>query len=220
MLVLCLALMAAAAPSAARAGLLSAADEAELAQTLAEAREEQDICYGWNVRNNFTTNDVGSSLGPQVELDPGRCPRYVVLHGYIEYTCDSCDAEDSASLQIDTNVPNPFSVRDLERLGWKQSDLLGDKDDVALFNMVDALPLLAAQHGNAPYLTPDLEGAPPAGDRATDHPGADWLRDTWKGLLVAAFFLVGGAGWWFYQRRQHLARTRPTPVSSTPVQED
>lgn len=196
-------LVALIAPAGAHAGILSPADATELAQSLADAGEEQDACYGWNVTNNFApTSDVGSSTGgPDVPLEPGGCQRYVILEGSIDYACDSCDAEDSANVFITSNLPAAPTVGDLQRLGLEAGDLLGDDDDVALFNMIEALPLLAAEKGNVPFVPVETAVAAPAADRPTNSPGSDWWRNAWPGLVVGVFLMGAGVVLWLYKRQ-------------------
>jgi hypothetical protein len=206
--------IALAVPVPASAGLLEPADQAELAQTLAEAEEEQDVCYGWNITNDFDgAPDQGSSqTGPgQLPLNIG-CDRSVVLTGNIHYACGSCEDSDSASLEIESNLPNPPTVDDLNRLGWSEGDLTGDKDDIALFNMINALPLLVAERGNAvfiPAATPEA-GLITAADTPTNHPGSDFFRNAWGGLVLFGFLLLVAPVYWLYKRRQTAAAAQTT----------
>ncbi len=201
------ALLALALAAPAQAGIVAPEDAAELAQTLAEAQEEQDICYGWAVGNNFdSSGDLGNSrTGPNqqfIEI-PGTCPKgYVVLNGDIRYACESCESEDSASVSIDSNLPDPPTVKDLESLGLKAGDLTGDKDDTTLINMVNALPLLAAERGNAPYVAYEEAKAVPAQDHPTDKPGSDFLRDAWLKLVLFGGLVVTGPMFFLYKRGQ------------------
>ena len=212
-----LALLAAAP---AQAGILAAGDAAELAQSLAEAQEEQDVCYGWSVSNNFDgLPDSGSSTG-----GPGSVPSssdsscskgYVVLEGSISYACDSCESEDSAQVSIQSDLPNPPTVRDLEDLGLKAGDLTGDKDDTTLVNMVNALPLLVADRGNAPYIAYE-QAAPadvPPADRATGKPGSDVLRDSWFLLVLCGGLILAGPGFYLYKRSQRPVSHKAGPGS-------
>lgn len=211
-------LVAAALTAPAQAGIVSPEDAAELAQTLAEAREEQDVCYGWNVTNNFSpTSDVGSSTGgPGVELAPTQaaCPKgAIVLEGNISYACESCESSDSASVSIASGgLADPPTVDDLEGLGLKAGDLTGDKDDTTLVNMVNALPLLVADRGNAPYVAYERTTTVPAGDRATDTPGSDLLRDSWLRLVFFGGLILAGPGFFLYKRSQ-----RPAPKPGPPA---
>ena len=195
----------------AQAGIVSAEDAAELAQTLAEAQEEQDVCYGWNVTNNFSdSNDVGSSRGgPGVALVPAQsaCPKgAVILQGDIDYACSSCDSEDSASVSIASSLRDPPTVSDLEALGLKAGALTGDDDDTTLINMVEALPLIVADRGNAPYVEYEQTKTVPAADHATGKPGSDVLRDTWIQLVLFGGLILAGPGFFLYKRAQ-----RPSP---------
>lgn len=206
------------------AGVLAPEDAAELAQSLAEAQEEQDVCYGWRVTNNFDgVPDVGSGTGgPGAVMVPSGCGLgYVQLEGYIEYACDSCESEDSASISISSSFPSAPTVKDLEGLGLKAGALTGDNDDTTLVNMVNALPLLVADRGLAPYVAYEQTTTVPATDRATNKPGSDVLRDTWIQLALFVGLILGGPGFYLYKRRQRResAPTPPTPPPPPPPQE-
>lgn len=201
-----LALATAFAATPAQAGVIAPQDAAELAQSLAEATAEQGICYGWNVTNNFDgTPDIGSSGGPGVvDIEFGQsCEKgFIELTGSIDYACDSCDSSDSASVDIRSTMANGPTAGDLSALGLDAGDLTGDNDDTTLINMVNALPLLAADRGLAPYLAYEPATAVPAADRATGKPGSDLLRDTWPLLAFCGFLIVAGPGFYYYKRLQ------------------
>ena len=206
LLALALAVLAAAP---AHAGILAPGDAADLAQSLADAQEEQDVCYGWQVENNFGAGpDVGSSTGgPGVALaldQPGTCARgSVVLDGSIYYSCDSCEDSDRASVSIRTaGVADPPTVDDLKRLGLDPAALTGDDDDTTLMNIVNALPLLVADRGNAPYVAYAEATTVPAADHATGRPGSDLLRDTWIWLVLCGALIVLGPAFYLYKRAQ------------------
>lgn len=214
------ALLVVAAP--AHAGILAPQDAAELAQTLAEAQDDQGVCYGWNVTNNFSdTPDVGSSTGgPGVALVPVQrsCPRgAVVLVGDIDYSCDSCEASDSASVGISSSLRDPPTVEDLEGLGLDAGALTGEDDDTTLVNMVNALPLLVADRGNAPYVAYEPATTVPAADRATDKPGSDLLRDSWLGLLFFGALVLAGPGFLLYKRSQLAKPAASSPPGEPPA---
>ena len=232
-LALLLALTVFAAP--ATAGVLSLGDATDLAQSLAEAEDDQDICYGWRVTNNFDgLPDVGSSSGPgRLLVKFGRssastgvsCSKgYVELQGDIHYSCGSCESEDSASVSIDSNLDDPPTVGDLERLGLKAGDLTGDKDDTTLVNMVEALPLLAADRGNAAYVAYEPAKTVPTADHATGKPGSDFLRESWIWLVLCGAAILGGPTFYLYRRAQADAvrereprrRRKPRPPTETP----
>jgi hypothetical protein len=200
------ALACAVATAPAGAGVVAPQDAAELAQSVAEAQEEQGICYGWAIDNNFDTlaPDYGSSVsGPGAAGDFSRCEKgYIELTGSIEYACESCDESDRAMVGIESNLPNHPTVEDLEKLGLDAGDLTGDNDDTTLINMVNALPLLAADRGLAPYVPYEPATAVPAADHATGKPGSDLLRDTWPLLAFCAFLILAGPGFYFYKRSQ------------------
>jgi hypothetical protein len=206
-LVLALLALALAAP-AASAGILAPEDATEAANALADAQEEQDVCYGWVVSNNFAASgDVGSSTGgPDAPIDLAQCPRYVLLTGSIDYACGSCESSDSASVAIQSNLAPPPATKDLEDLGLNADDLTGDNDDVTLMNMIEALPLLASQSGAAPALVAETPTAVPATDVPTNKPGSDFVREAWLKLLIFIALLSAGPLIFFYKRAQ-----APTP---------
>lgn len=204
----------------AHAGVLAPEDAAELAQSLAEAQEEQDVCYGWRVTNNFDgTPDVGSGTGgPGAILIPTTaCKRgYVQLEGHIEYACGSCESEDTASVSITSSFGSGPTVGDLENLGLNAGALTGDNDDTTLINMVNALPLLVADRGLAPYLAYEQATTVPATDHATNKPGSDFMRDTWLRLVLFVTLILGGLGFYLYKRRQ-VRESAPPPLQAPPV---
>lgn len=193
-------------PAAARSGIIAPEDAAEVANALAEAQAEQDVCYGWEISNDFdATPDVGSStLGPGVPLNLATCPRYVVLTGNIHYACSTCEDSDSASVSIETNLTPAPTEDGLEELGLRPGALTGDDDDVTLLNMIGALPLLVAQTGAAPPVPAETPAAVPASDTPTNQPGSDFLRDSWLKLVLFVFLLATGPLFWRYRRSQEL----------------
>ena len=171
LLVLALALGLLVPASAGAGTLLQPADEAELAQSLADAAEDQDVCYGWKVFINGSVTDQGSSLGPGRPVGAGGCQRFALLEASLHYACDSCEGDDSGAIRIDSNLPHPPTVQDLSDLGYHAADLVGDKDDVTLENMVGALPLITAQRGDAPFVAYEPATSVPAKDGPTNTPG-------------------------------------------------
>jgi len=210
-----------ALPATAAAGpLLADGDAAELAQTLAEATEEQGICYGWSVyvsdqSGGETGTDTGSNFGPGVPVGTGSCPKgALVLDGAVTFTCNSCESEDSSSFGLNSTVPNGPKLDDLEDLGFNGGQLKNDNGDAALASMVGALPLLVSSKGLAPALAADTSTVPqkPAADKPTNSPAIpDWLRESW--LALAAFILVIGGGIvWFFAATPTTRRRPPPPL--------
>jgi hypothetical protein len=199
-------LLCALVPAAARADVIADADEQELTQTLAEAQEEQGICYAYLVTVNGATTDSGSSTGgPGQALDRARCPQFAQLRADLTYTCDSCEGEDSASYEIATNLADPPTIDDLRRLGYDDGDLLGDRDDQSIVDMTLALALLASEKG-APVIPFATVTDVPSGDVPTDHPSSDFLRKNWYVLVLCAFVILLGPAYWLYAR---LKRSMP-----------
>lgn len=208
-------LLVLALPAAAPAGILALEDAQELANTLADAQAEQDVCYGWWISNDFDFSaDMGSSSGgpgaiPTGRLGtppaPGNCERYVLLTGSIHYACESCEDSDSADVEIESNLVPAPTTKDLEDLGLGAGGLTGDNDDVTLINMVGALPLLAAQSGAVPALAAEIPASVPAADVPTNAPGSDFLREAWLKLIVFLLLLACGPVLWWYKRGQTAA---------------
>jgi hypothetical protein len=208
-LVVAAALAALPPAASAQTALLEPADATELAQTLAEAQEEQDVCYGWDVSGDVVS--VGSSTdGPDRPLvlpDPG-CPRGgVILRAAVVYECSSCDGGDQAEVRIESTLASPPEVSELRGLGWEPGDLTGDKDDQALIEMAGALPLLVAEHGQAPFV--EYEQAPAtevaATDTPTNSPGSDRLRSAAPAAAFGLLLMAAGLVWFFYNRAQFRA---------------
>ena len=191
-----------AAPAHAQRSILEPADAEELAQSLAEATDEQGVCYGWRVSVDDESGNVfvenGSSFGPGGSLDPNRCEsgRYVELVGNIDYTSETSEAEDSASYSIQSNLDRPPTVGELRDLGHGPGRLLDEDDDEALTNAVGALPALVADHGEAkpvPFETSTLpneqRGEPTGGG------GSDFLREHGALFFLCLIALLGGIAW-------------------------
>lgn len=199
----CLALLPAGTAQA--QGIMEPADQAELAQSLADAQAEQDVCYGWDVTLNGVRADSGSSTaGPGRPLSPGECARWAVLVADIVWTCESCEAEDSASFDVRSNLEDAPTRQDVLDLGYTESDLVGEEDDVALFEMVGALPLLAAQRGNAEPVAFETPSAVPGSDRPENSPGSDFLRTRWPVLLLCVGLIALGPAYLLFARRNRL----------------
>jgi hypothetical protein len=209
---------------AAAVPLLDEGDAAELAQSLADAREEQDVCYGWNVQvldgsGGPSGFDTGSNLGPGRPLGAAAaepCTRSVTLEGAVEYTCESCEAEDSSAVRVVSSFPGGPTTADLEDLGLKGSALKEDTGDVTLINMVGALPLITASKGAAPPVPVEPSTvAPAASDRPTGTPSTpDWLRDAWLQLAALLVIILAGVVWFVQQRSieatdRRMRDTRP-----------
>ncbi|HYH47923.1 MAG TPA: hypothetical protein VEG38_00095 [Acidimicrobiia bacterium] len=212
------------APPAGAAPVLEAVDATELAQALAEATEDQDVCYGWDVVVQDYGGagdgvDRGSSLGVGRTADgtegAGECRRWVIFEARLTYTSASSEAEDSASFSVHSNVPGAPTAADLRAAGVTEGSLLGDNDDLAVANATLLLPALMAEKGLAAPISLEANTqALPAGDRATGTPGSDWLRKYGAALAVAALIFAGGLAWaaWIFFRERPFA---PAPVPTS-----
>jgi len=196
--------------------ILESTDAAELAQTLAEATEDQDVCYGWEVHviddgGGADGIDQGSSLGVGRTPIQTQCPRYVVFVAHIRYTSSASESEDSASFDVRSNVPGAPTSADLSGAGISGGGLLGNNDDQTVANAALLLPALMAEKGLAEPISLEANTeALPSGDRATGTPSSDWLRKYGPAVGFAAVTLVGGLGWagWIILRERPFGAAR------------
>lgn len=213
-------LLGGAAPAGALP-VLAEADATELAQALAEATEDQDVCYGWDVTvydygGSGDGSDQGSSLGVGKPADAvanaAECARWVIFEATLVYTSASSESEDSASFSVRSNVVGAPTSADLRDNGVTEGALLGNDDDQTVANATLLLPALMAEKGLAAPISLEANTqALPAGDKATGTPGSDWLRKYGPAVAFAALVFAGGLGWaaWIFLRERPFA---PAPV--------
>jgi hypothetical protein len=208
-------------------------DRTEIAQSLAEATTDTGVCFGYTLRllgdvSGGTTTEQVSNSGPDTEPGVGAsCPKgSVVARFTLIYTSESSESEDSASIAIDSTVPDLPSyvvrqrLQDLDLLD--EGALLGDEDDVAVRNLAVALPLTLNDAVPAEDAAPAAATAP-NGDRLTGSPGDDWMRAHLVTVLVGTVLLVGAliaiAIGWLGRRatgpRRPGRNDPPSPLSST-----
>lgn len=176
--------------------VLDQPDAAELAQALAEATDAQDVCYGWTVSLSDDSggpsgDDIGSSRGPDVALDRVGCERWVLLEGAIRYTAETSEFEDDSAVRITSNLSPAPTEADLRELGVTGS-LTDEDNDVVLTNMVEALPLVVAGNGQAPYVEFETAQAPTAQGEPTGTPGSDVLRQWWPLVALCVLAMLAG----------------------------
>ena len=221
------ALVTFAAAPAGAVPILEAADATELAQALADATEDQDVCYGWVVRvtdygGSAGGIDQGSSLGVGPTAIETECERWVIFEAALTYTSELSESEDSARFAVRSNVPGAPTSADLSEWGISSGGLLGANDDQVVANATLLLPALMADKGLAPPIALEANTqALPSGDRATGTPGSDWLRKYGAATAIAALTLAGGLGWtaWILVRERPFRR-RPVPVEPKFVEEE
>jgi len=189
--------------------MLDAADAVELAQALAEVGTDQGVCYEWRVtiRGSGSTGDeIGSSQNPDGAInDPAACTRgTATFTADINYTCGSCEAEDSVRsrrLDLSGDIAGAFTLSDVDRVaGTDGNDLLGNDDDLVLRNTMMAIAQLTNDSGRVTRsaFEPSTSGAATS-DRPDTLRRSDWLRintpviATVIVLVLIAAFLVGYA---------------------------
>ena len=187
--------------SPASAGVvLAPEDAAELANKLAEATEEQDVCYGWSVTvsddsGSGSGTDEGSHLGPDTSPYDNACERSVFFVASIHYTSELSESADSASFDVVSTLPG-LDTSDLSLLGVSENALLGENDDVAIFNATSLLPLLVAEQGLAPPIAAEQTvGTIPAEDKPTGQGGSDRFRTYGALYFFAGFLVFAGVAW-------------------------
>jgi hypothetical protein len=225
-----------AATTAAQPGaVVDPADRTEIAQSLAEATTETGVCFGYVLQMTGVTYggqdfEQASNGGPDTEPGSGSCPKGTVSAQItINYTSDSSEREDSASVGVTSTVPGLSSgvarrrLEDLDLLD--EGALLGNDDDVAVRNLAVALPLTLNDAVPAEDVAPATAAAP-NGDRLIGSPGSDWVRAHLVTVLIGAVLLVGGLGaiviGWLGRRADGPRRpgrhdpSSPSPSSDSP----
>ena len=190
-----------AGPARAANPVFDPEDDAEIAASLAEATEVQDVCYGYalDVQDEDTGEWSGSyassSAGEGVRAsETSACSEGVVeLVARITYTSSYSEAEDSAAWDLRSTLPG-VDIAAVEDLGLSSGDLLSDDDSATtLQNAVLALPRLAAERAGRPPVVLEPNPSPlPAGARPTGTPGSDWLRENSALLLVCVGAVLAG----------------------------
>lgn len=205
-------------------GFISDGDATDLSAALARATEVQGVCYGWQVTvtGAATANSAGSDAGPGKAPGGERCRSTVVFRAEVNYTSDSSESEDSASIAVDAPKGGP-TTDDLARLGITPAALLGDNATDAAFNGTAVLPMLMAEKGLAPVVPPRTETQVPADAQVDESPGGDLAR-TWglPLLILAGIALLGLLGliWALLSKgrkgRGHSGPERPTTGPPAP----
>lgn len=200
--------------------LLEEGDAVELANKLAEATEDQDVCYGWIVtiddQDRGFSNEQGSSLGPSVSPADPACTPSVVFVAELLYTSELSEASDSASIRVESTLPGlALTGEDFAPFGVTGRAFLGENDDVALVNAASALPLLVAEAGLAPPVQPEqTTGTIPAADGPTGGGSSDKLRTYGSLYFLAITMIVGGIVWFIAAR---FLRSYASAATSPPV---
>jgi hypothetical protein len=201
------------APGAAPAAILEPGDADELANQLAEATEQQGVCYGWVIRVSDPTgvedgDEIGSNRGPgQSVANQTACDKFVVLEAGVSYASEYSESEDDAAWRIDSNLAKPPTVQDLTDLGYEANDLLGDDNDLAILNATGALPAIVAERGEAEAVPFETERrAAGVGGEPTGDTGNDFLRENGTLLGLCALLMVGGLAWLLAIERQRRRR--------------
>ncbi|MGH3762890.1 hypothetical protein [Actinophytocola sp.] len=200
------------------------ADADELAATLADAYERQDVCYGWSIAVNnegLPESSVGSNFGVGQSLEDNfaQCTQSVEFQADIIWTPESSEADDDAQYQV-VSTPGGPSTEDLEGLEIISEDgLVSETVDVDVYKAVAALPLLAADTGMADPIEASPAAETDSGDAVpTDSPGSDFWRESGMLVLWAVLLLVAGGAFAWYAIRSSRRPGRRRTIGPVPEQ--
>lgn len=197
---LALAMLVVPVAPAGAAPILDDGDATELANALAEATEEQGVCYGWEVvvqddDGSLSGVDRGSSLGPGRDPRQPTCSPSVIFVADLNYTSSLSESPDSATYRVESTLPG-FDAGSLDPLGVSGTALLGDRDDLTVLNATALLPVLVAEQGLAPAVAvEETVGTIPAADGPTGTPSSDLVRSHGFAFAIAAVLVLAGAVW-------------------------
>jgi hypothetical protein len=190
------------------------ADADELAATLAEAYDAQNVCYGWSIavdNEGVPETSVGSNFGAGRSVSDGDCAKSVEFQASITWTSESSESEDSASYTV-VSTPSGPTTDDLDGLDLISEDgLVGDNGDADVYKAVAALPLLAADTGVADPIEASPAPESDAGDAApTNSPGSDFWRGSGMQILWGSVILLAGVvfAWYAITTSRRPARRR------------
>jgi hypothetical protein len=219
-----LAVLAAPGPASADV-IFDQADADELATTLGEAYETQDVCYGWSIdvdNEGLPERSVGSNFGAgqSIQDSGSSCAKSVEFQASITWTSESSESEDSASYQVISQPSGP-STSDLDDLELISEDgLIGDGVDADVYKAVAALPLLAADAGLADPIEASPAPEADAGDAApTDSPGSDFWRQSGMLVLWGSLLLVAGVVFAVYAVRSSRRPARRMATVGPPEEQ-
>lgn len=202
-----------AAPAFAALQIVDPADSAELREIMAEATQEQGVCYAWSLNLDDQYTGQGGLQDSGTTATPGGCAKgSVSLTGTVTYSCSTCEGGDFAQVSLQGSGVSIVASSDdyLDMLGLGEDDLLADEgDDVAWLNMVGALPLMVSEN-NPSVPAPEFDDTIyPADDASpTNTPSAlgDWFRTYgWTvAIILLGIGLLAVLGLWVRKQR-HLA---------------
>ncbi len=197
---------------------------------LRDAAEQQDICYGWELRQG--DGDVvssGSNLGVDISVvDHPQCPRWLRVAATVAYTPESSEAEDSARVVVDGSpdfVNDLFALEtSLSRFGLDGAAFLAEPG-WAVTRAAVSLPLLVVERGAVspePVVTSAPVAAPsplPAASSDLWRERSGWLIGATGMVLIAVLLVVVGL---IQRRRQRgeaavTARRGKGSASARPV---
>ena len=196
--------VAVATPAAAEDPVLDAESRAEVVTSLADALEEQGICYGYDLvvddddGGRWDGRWIETSLGEDTDIKADtRCPKWVELSAAVHYTSGSSESEDNASWDVLGNFAGVPTTDQLAALDLHARDLADDgRAFSTMSNAVLALPLLVAEQGGAKPVPLDASPSPaPAEAAATGRPGSDWWRENGVKVGVLCVLLVTAGLW-------------------------
>jgi hypothetical protein len=176
---------------------LGDAEAAELANELADAKEELDACFGWEVLINNSPVSIGSNGGPGVSVESlgTECVESAVLTVTLYYTSEADEANDSASYSLISNVSGAPSTSEMAAAAdVSESSFLGENDDDALVRSMLVVPLLIGEVRSSSGEA--IEFAVPETAAITDTVNGSPGNDVFRSLRMPIFgsLLFGALG--------------------------
>lgn len=160
---------------------------------LRDAAEQQDICYGWELKQGGgDVVSAGSNLGVGLSaVDHPQCPRWLRVAATVDYTPESSEAEDFARVVVDGSPEFLYDLFKLEtslsRFGLDGAAFLAEPG-WAVTRAAVSLSLLVVERG---VVSPEpvVTSAPVAAPSPLPAAGSDLWRER-SGWLIGAAGMV------------------------------
>ncbi len=171
----------------------TATEQNDTVALLRDAAEQQDICYGWELKQGGgDVVSAGSNLGVGLSVvDHPQCPRWLRVAATVDYTPESSEAEDFARVVVDGSPEFLYDLFKLEtslsRFGLDGAAFLAEPG-WAVTRAAVSLSLLVVERG---VVSPEpvVTSAPIAAPSPLPAAGSDLWRER-SGWLIGATGMV------------------------------